>query len=90
MKNGSTIFLFAALLLTYFLCAHSFGAVQYDPFQKKAHLSSEIKGEITSKISKIRIPFIANKGQVDERVRYYARTFGGTVFPVLGKANVRR
>ena len=26
------------------------------------------------------MPFIANEGQVDERVAFYAKTFGGTVF----------
>ena len=26
------------------------------------------------------MPFIANNGQMDEQVRFYAKTFGGTVF----------
>ena len=26
------------------------------------------------------MPFIANNGQVDEQVEFYAKTFGGTVF----------
>ena len=26
------------------------------------------------------MPFIANNGQVNEQVRFYAKTFGGTVF----------
>ncbi len=26
------------------------------------------------------MPFIANDGQTDEKVRFYAKTFGGTVF----------
>jgi len=30
--------------------------------------------------SSAQIPFIANEGQTDERVAYYAHTFGGTVF----------
>ena len=38
------------------------------------------KAEALSKLSKLHIPFILNQGQVDERVKYYARTFGGTVF----------
>ena len=33
-----------------------------------------------SKLKKILIPFITNKGQVDAQVAYYAQTFGGTVF----------
>ncbi len=32
------------------------------------------------KTKKLQIPFIANNGQVDDRVRFYANTFGGTVF----------
>ncbi len=32
------------------------------------------------KTKKLQIPFIANKGQVDEQVRFYANIFGGTVF----------
>ncbi|MBE7546859.1 MAG: hypothetical protein HS127_06920 [Planctomycetia bacterium] len=32
------------------------------------------------KTKKLQIPFIANNGQVDEQVKFYANTFGGTVF----------
>ena len=32
------------------------------------------------KTKKLQIPFIANNGQVDKQVKYYANTFGGTVF----------
>ena len=39
-----------------------------------------IKGRGNSKIQRLQAPFIANNGQVDERVRFYAKTFGGTVF----------
>jgi hypothetical protein len=38
------------------------------------------KAEALSKLSKLHIPFLLNRGQVDKRVKYYARTFGGTVF----------
>ncbi len=38
------------------------------------------KVEIVQKVKKLQIPFIANSGQVDEQVRFYANTFGGTVF----------
>jgi hypothetical protein len=38
------------------------------------------KSEVLSKVSKLHIPFIPNQGQMDERVKYYARSFGGTVF----------
>ena len=36
--------------------------------------------EIISKMQKLQMPFIANEGQVDECVAFYAKTFGGTVF----------
>src|SRR3989304_10627504 len=38
------------------------------------------KAEFAQKTKKLQIPFIANNGQVDDRVRFYAKTFGGTVF----------
>ena len=38
------------------------------------------KAAFIQKTQKLRIPFIANNGQVDEQVRFYAKTFGGTVF----------
>ncbi|MDN3511043.1 MAG: SBBP repeat-containing protein [Candidatus Jettenia sp.] len=38
------------------------------------------KAEISGKIQKLRMPFIRNEGQVDEKVTFYANTFGGTVF----------
>src|SRR3989338_5844280 len=36
--------------------------------------------EFKQKTAKLHMPFIANNGQVDEQVRFYAKTFGGTVF----------
>ena len=36
--------------------------------------------ELISKTRTLQMPFIANNGQVDEQVRFYAKTFGGTVF----------
>ncbi len=38
------------------------------------------KAAFAQKTKKLQIPFIANNGQVDERVKFYAKTFGGTVF----------
>src|SRR3989304_9404909 len=38
------------------------------------------KAEFAQKTQKLQMPFIANNGQVDEQVRFYANTFGGTVF----------
>jgi hypothetical protein len=38
------------------------------------------KEDVLHKMQRIQIPFIANDGQVDEQVDFYAKTFGGTVF----------
>lgn len=39
------------------------------------------KAEVMAKVAGMHLPFVANEGQVgDESVRFYARTFGGTVF----------
>jgi len=46
-----------------------------------APLKEKDKKEILNKAYTLRIPFIENKGQIkDEGVRYYAKTFGGTLF----------
>ena len=37
------------------------------------------KEAFVQKAQKIQMPFIANEGQADKRVKYYANTFGGTV-----------
>jgi hypothetical protein len=44
--------------------------------------SGDIAGPMLSeqKLAKLQIPFIANQGQRDKEVKFYARTFGGTVF----------
>jgi hypothetical protein len=36
--------------------------------------------EARSQLARVRMPFIANHGQVDARVAYYAPTFAGTLF----------
>ena len=38
------------------------------------------KSELIQKTKKLQIPFVANEGQTDEKVAFYANTFGGTVF----------
>ncbi len=41
----------------------------------------EDKGRIPGKIRSLQVPFIENRGQIEnESVRFYANTFGGTVF----------
>ena len=37
-------------------------------------------GEVKERLAGVHIPFIANAGQTDPRVAYYAQTFAGTVF----------
>jgi hypothetical protein len=41
---------------------------------------SAIPAETKQKLVKVQIPFIANQGQSDKEVKFYARTFAGTVF----------
>src|SRR3972149_9358618 len=36
--------------------------------------------EFKQKTAKLQMPFIANNGQMDGQVKFYAKTFGGTVF----------
>ena len=38
------------------------------------------QAEVIQKTKTLQVPFIANNGQMDEQVRFYAKTFGGTVF----------
>ena len=38
------------------------------------------KAEVAKRTTKLQMPFIANDGQTDERVAFYAKTFGGIVF----------
>ncbi len=38
------------------------------------------KDEFIQKTQKLRMPFIANDGQLDEKVKFYAKTFAGSVF----------
>ncbi|WKZ20281.1 MAG: SBBP repeat-containing protein [Candidatus Jettenia sp. CY-1] len=39
-----------------------------------------LKDEVIQKVQKFHVPFIANNGQIDDRVKFYANTFCGTVF----------
>ena len=44
-------------------------------------VKEENKREILNKVSLLQIPFIENKGQIEEgSVKYYVKTLGGTVF----------
>src|SRR5574342_1106850 len=37
-------------------------------------------GEVIQKVQKIQMPFTINAGQINNRVKFYAHTFGGSVF----------
>ena len=38
------------------------------------------KEDVAHKMKRIQIPFVANNGQVDKQVKYYANSLGGRVF----------
>ncbi len=48
--------------------------------KKDVQSLNEKKKEVSQKLGKILIPFIENQGQVSKEVKFYAKTFGGTVF----------
>ncbi|OQX81622.1 MAG: hypothetical protein B6D64_01680 [Bacteroidetes bacterium 4484_276] len=68
IKAGICAFLLAATLIIFWDRQPNLG----DTFQVTAGL--------TSVMSKTHIPFIFNQGQHNKRVKFYANTFGGTVF----------
>jgi hypothetical protein len=72
MKRKTYLLLSMALLFVMVLAAvHAVAAISKD----------EDKKVIMEKAFKIRVPFIANEGQIkDDSVRFYANTFGGTVY----------
>src|SRR5215475_11023202 len=43
--------------------------------------------EVAERLGRLAVPFVANAGQSDPRVAYYASTFSGTVF-VTGEGEV--
>lgn len=49
-------------------------------FAEHGNAGKPSKEEALQEIKKLQAPFIVNNGQVDERVRFYAKTFTGTVF----------
>ena len=64
------------MVLTFFFILFSFTYLAMGSVVKEKD-----KREILNKIYTLKIPFIENKGQIKgESVRYYAKTFGGTVF----------
>lgn len=49
-------------------------------FAGQDNTGKNLKEKVTREVQKVQVPFIANNGQADERVLFYAPTFGGTVF----------
>ena len=47
---------------------------------QSAVMDKPSKEDVAHKMQSIQIPFVANNGQVDAQVKFYANTFGGTVF----------
>ena len=72
MRRTFIRFLLSFLIVIYF-SPYSFSTVS-----KKA---------IEVKINSVSIPFIENKGQISKEVKFYAKTFGGTVF-ITGDGNI--
>jgi len=51
------------------------------PEQNKVYQPDKpLKLEIIQKAQRLQMPFVANEGQMDGNVSFYAKTFGGTVF----------
>ncbi len=69
---------FVVFTTSAFLFLIAFTASPLTASQKNSNTPS--KTEIIQKTKKLQIPFIANNGQVNEKVKFYANTFGGTVF----------
>ena len=80
---NNVLFITIALLLA----TRLFGLTHNTYWAKTDHRYWSIQEEgnnndkILTKIALLRIPFVENQGQISEEgVRYYAKTFGGTVF----------
>jgi hypothetical protein len=77
MKRGNLFNLVAVVFFLFFLTGIAIADNQGDSSQvSKQALTPEQK----EKLSKLSLPFIENKGQYPEDVRFYAKTFGGIVF----------
>jgi hypothetical protein len=56
------------------------GILLFVPSLIQAQSQSWSHSNIVEKAARLHIPFIANQGQMDKRVAFYAKTFGATVF----------
>lgn len=73
MKNGNWLFFIAVVILSGVVA----GGIS---FGNNEGAKAPSVAQTIQKLQAIQMPFIANQGQVDEAVRFYAKTFGGTVF----------
>ncbi len=65
------------LCLTVFLATNTFAVVQSGTCNQGKAFD---KASVAQKAVGLQIPFIANEGQIDRRVRFYAQTFGGKFY----------
>ena len=54
--------------------------IQQVLFPKASSANTPSKADVQAKLRGLTIPFVANQGQTDKQVQFYAQTFGGTVF----------
>src|SRR3972149_11385456 len=73
METKMKLFATSAIFLVVFFLAAPLLANQTEA-------TAPSRADVLKKSKELHIPFIANQGQRDGRVRYYASTFGGTVF----------
>ncbi|MCM8816306.1 MAG: hypothetical protein NC913_02190 [Candidatus Omnitrophica bacterium] len=65
MENKKITWIIPGLIL---FCYSSFSLANID------------EGQMKAKLRKVGVPFIENRGQINDNVGFYASTFGGTVF----------
>ncbi len=78
MKKWKTVFAVSGVTLALSAIC---GVAHLRESSHRSGISPQLdKAAFAQKTQKLQMPFIANKGQVDEQVEFYAKTFGGTVF----------
>ena len=73
MKNKKIMQFLLSFLIVIWFSPYSFSTVS--------------RKEIEVKLNSVSIPFIENRGQISKEVKFYAKTFGGTVF-ITGDGNI--
>ena len=73
MNSVSKVFTIPAFLLLAISLITSLFAEQGQP-------NKPSKPDVINKTKRLQIPFIANEGQINEKVKFYANTFVGSVF----------